>query len=57
MNDSDGPRIAKAVYGELFKGDFVDLDVVPFALDNAVHALRVSGAPPSRWVPYIHIGF
>lgn len=56
MNDIDGPVVAKAVYRELLKGEFLDLDVVPFALDSAVRKLRAQGLPPSRWAPYIHLG-
>jgi hypothetical protein len=56
MHDWDGPQITEAVYRELFKGEFLDLDIVPYALDAAVRRLRDSGAPPSRWAPYIHLG-
>jgi hypothetical protein len=56
MNDGDGPAIATTVYRELYKGDVLDLDAVPFALDTAVCKMRESGVPPSRWAPYIHMG-
>lgn len=56
INDEDGPRIAQAVYTRLFQTEYLDLDAIPFALDAAVSKLRQEGAPPSRWVPYIHMG-
>lgn len=56
MDDEDGPRMATAVYSKLFEGGVLNLDAVPFALDAAVQKLRMEGAPPSRWVPYIHMG-
>jgi hypothetical protein len=57
MNDWDGPKIAEMVYRELFKGEELDLQVIPFALDAAVRHLRAEGVVPSRWAPYIHIGY
>jgi hypothetical protein len=56
MNDGDGPDIATTVYRGLCKGDALDLDAVPFALDDAVREMRVCGVSPSRWAPYIHMG-
>jgi hypothetical protein len=56
MNDGDGPGIATTIYRELYKGKMLDLDAVPFALDNAVRKMRESGVPPCRWAPYIHMG-
>ena len=56
MNDEDGPVIAKVVYRELMKGEFLDPDAIPYALDMAVCKLRSMGAAPHRWAPYIHMG-
>lgn len=58
MDDVDGPEVAEKVYRSLFSGDGdqLDADVVPYALDDAVRALRVRGASPARWATYVHIG-
>jgi hypothetical protein len=46
------------VYQELFsgEGEFLDPDVIPYALDAVVTQLRSEGHHPSRWAPYIHLG-
>jgi hypothetical protein len=56
MNDADGPFVARRFYGRLFEGGGVGLDDVPYALDDAVAALRAQGAPPERWATFIHMG-
>jgi hypothetical protein len=56
MRDEDGPFIAKHFYGRLFAGGSIDLNTVPYALDEAVSALRVSGAAPERWATFVHVG-
>jgi hypothetical protein len=58
MGDIDGPLVAETVYKQLFAGDseYLNLDVIPHALDDAVRILRDMGLPPSRWAPYVHIG-
>lgn len=65
MDDVDGSDVTTTLYRRLFSvredesdpGDAVlDPDVVPFALDEAVRALRAKGVSPSRWATYIHIG-
>jgi hypothetical protein len=56
MRDEDGPRISKAVYERLLSQTELKLDDIPYALDEAVQALRASGAPPSRWATFIHMG-
>ena len=56
MNDDDGPRISATVYKELLTSEYLDMDVIPYALDDAVQKLRQMGAPPHRWAPYIHMG-
>lgn len=56
MNDYDGPAVATSVYTELLEADAFELDHVPYALDQAVQKLRKSGAPPSRWATFVHMG-
>ncbi|EIN06799.1 hypothetical protein PUNSTDRAFT_136629 [Punctularia strigosozonata HHB-11173 SS5] len=58
MEDADGPMVAAAVYEDIFSGDseYIDPDVIPYALDAAVRRLRADHPEPSRWAPYIHLG-
>ena len=56
MGDEDGPFVAEIVYRELMKGDTLDCDSVPYALDDAVQQLRQQGVPPYRWATFIHMG-
>lgn len=58
MNDADGPIVANTIYEALYEGEseFLDPDVVPYALDEAVGKLRRMGLHRSRWAPYVHIG-
>jgi hypothetical protein len=56
MNDSDGPFVAKRLYDKLFEGGVIDFDSVPYALDDAVTALRMRGVQPERWATFIHMG-
>jgi hypothetical protein len=56
MNDVDGPFIAERVYQAIFRDGKLDLNAVPYALDAAVRQLRQTGAHPSRWATYVHIG-
>ncbi|KDQ62183.1 hypothetical protein JAAARDRAFT_30084 [Jaapia argillacea MUCL 33604] len=56
MWDNDGPLVAQMIYDELFKGETLDPNVIPFALDSAIQLLRERGVPPERWATYIHIG-
>jgi hypothetical protein len=56
MDDFDGPFIAERVYKSIFLEGKLDLQAVPHALDAAVRELRETGAPPSRWATYVHIG-
>jgi hypothetical protein len=56
MNDLDGPFIAQRVYKAIFRHGRLDLDSVPHTLDAAVRELRETGAHPSRWSTYVHIG-
>lgn len=58
MDDVDGPIVAKHVYEALFSGksNYIDLEVVPRALDAALNELRSRGVRPTRWAPYVHLG-
>lgn len=58
MNDDDGSDVAETVYKQLFAGDrpSLDPDDVPYALDDAVRAMRARGLPPDRWASFIHLG-
>jgi hypothetical protein len=56
MSDLDGPFIAERVYKSMFREGRLDLSVAPYALSDAVRELRESGAHPSRWATYVHIG-
>lgn len=56
MGDADGPTVARHLYSELFSGETVDPEVIPYALDAAVQELRAEGAPPNRWATFIHMG-
>jgi hypothetical protein len=57
MNDVDGPLVASKVYEELFRNEIVDLEAIPYALDDAVQELRRNGVSPNRWATYVHVGF
>jgi len=58
MGDVDGPVVAKSVYEALFRsdGEYIDPEMIPYALDAAVRSLRERGIRPTRWAPYVHIG-
>lgn len=58
MSDSDGPFVASYIYEELFKGgqDYLDPDVVPYALDEVVRRLRGKNASSTRWATFVHLG-
>jgi hypothetical protein len=56
MDDVDGPFVAERVYQAIFANGKLDLNAVPYALDAAVRQLRETGAHPSRWATYVHIG-
>jgi hypothetical protein len=56
MSDEDGPKVARRVYEQLFEKGRLDLDDVPYALDNAVRMLREAGVPAERWALYVHMG-
>jgi hypothetical protein len=56
MSDLDGPAMAEWVYKDLLQASSLDLEDVPYALDAAVERLRQTGAPPTRWAPFVHMG-
>jgi hypothetical protein len=56
MHDEDGPKVARRVYEGLFEREQLDLDDVPYALDDAVQMLREAGVPPARWALFVHMG-
>jgi hypothetical protein len=60
MRDLDGPEVAQSIYSTLFKNEdhseHLDPDDVPYALDDVVQKLRMSGLDPSFWATYVHIG-
>jgi hypothetical protein len=56
MNDADGPLVAREFYQQLFQGTTIDIDAVPYALDDAVSALRAKGVSPGQWATFIHVG-
>jgi hypothetical protein len=56
MRDEDGPVVARRFYERLFESETIDTDAVAYALDEAVAALRASGAPADRWATFVHMG-
>jgi hypothetical protein len=56
MSDKDGPIIADYVYDALFKDATFDLNVVPYALDDAVRHLREHKVEAERWSVFVHMG-
>jgi hypothetical protein len=56
MYDCDGPRVAQWVYEALLEKETLELNDIPYALDDAVQRLREEDAPPNRWATYIHMG-
>jgi hypothetical protein len=56
MHDHDGPRVAQCFYEALFKKEVIELDDIPYALDEAIQKLREDGASPMRWATFMHMG-
>jgi hypothetical protein len=56
MNDADGPFVAREFYERLFASTAVDVESIPYALDDAVAALRKKGVLPGQWATFIHMG-
>jgi hypothetical protein len=56
MNDKDGLLVAREFYQRLLAEPVVDVGVVPYALNDAVAALRAKGAPAAHWATFIYTG-
>jgi hypothetical protein len=56
MKDIDGPYVSRRFYNKLFESETIEANLVPYALDHAITALRKSGVPPERWATFIHMG-
>ena len=58
MEDSIGQQLAEVLYGHLLQcpGDYLDPDIIAFALDEATQKLCESHVPASKWAPFVHIG-
>lgn len=56
MSDDDGPRMAQWFYKALLENKTIQLEDIPYALDEAVQKLRNVGAPTARWATYMHLG-
>jgi hypothetical protein len=56
MTDADGPVIADSFYEALFKAEIFDLNLVPYALDDAVQHLREKKVKADRWSVFVHMG-
>jgi hypothetical protein len=56
MSDADGPYVARRFYEKLFQDEKINVDTIPYALDEAILSLRGSGASPERWATFIHVG-
>jgi hypothetical protein len=56
MHDEDGPRLARRFYEELLAREPLDLDDIPYALDEAIRTLRNQGLPAERWALFMHMG-
>jgi CHAT domain-containing protein len=59
IKDDDAPKVADAVYAELFKDPHPDPSLTAFALQEAVKKLCNESTEKKSflaWVPYIHVG-
>jgi hypothetical protein len=56
MSDEDGPYVSSRFYEKVFEGEIINIESIPYALDNAVAALRMKGVPPERWATFVHMG-
>jgi hypothetical protein len=57
MGDVDGPEVARTLYDGLFSKEKLDLEDVPYLLDDAIQGLR-ERSPKAfhRWATFIHTG-
>jgi hypothetical protein len=44
------------MYEALFRKDHLDLDDIPYALDEAVESLIKAVVPAARWAFFMHMG-
>lgn len=58
MGDIDGPFVARKIYEQLLATDSatLNLDTVPYALDDAINELKKRGLHSDRWATYVHVG-
>jgi hypothetical protein len=57
-HDDDAAAVIEQVYKDigLMDSSEIDPNIVPYALNKAIRGLRKSGAPFTRFIPFIHIG-
>lgn len=58
MGDVDGPVVAAKIYEALFHtgSETLELDVVPYALDEIAQEMRRQSLHMTRWATYTHLG-
>jgi hypothetical protein len=56
MHDEDGPTLAQRFYETLLRREHLDLDDIPYALDEAIQSLRSQGVAARRWALFMHMG-
>ncbi|KZS99797.1 uncharacterized protein LAESUDRAFT_70512 [Laetiporus sulphureus 93-53] len=56
ISDADAPKLAEEFYRQLFQSGSVDFNDTAQCLHDAVKQCRLSGVPPLRWAPFIHMG-
>jgi hypothetical protein len=57
MYDHDGPQVSQWFYETLLAKEEIDIDDIPYALDDAVRKLRdQQGTIPYRWATFVHMG-
>jgi hypothetical protein len=56
MGDEDGPLTARKFYKALFQSYQLEADIIPYAIDTAVLALRAQGVSVERWATFVHLG-
>jgi hypothetical protein len=56
MDDQDGPYVARRVYDYIFGNQELNLDDIPYAVDEATRALRDTGVLAARWAAFVHLG-
>lgn len=56
MADSDGPKVAEKVYNKIWEDGSPKVTMAAEGLHLAIQELRRAGAPPHRWMPFVHFG-